>query len=79
MRTAVGLCVSTDGMHWRTAKVLFDYSHLSPDEVGLQYQHFIIDGKDILWLSRTAFNHARNFHDANCQTFHIIKDFRALD
>lgn len=79
MRTAVGLCVSTDSMHWRTAKVLFDYSHLSPDEVGLQYQHFIIDGNDILWLSRTAFNHASNFHDANCQTFHIIRNFRTLD
>lgn len=79
MRTVVGLCVSDDGFSWRTAKVLFDYSGLSPAEVGMQYQHFIIDGDDILWLSRTAFNQAANFHDANCQTFHVIENFRNYD
>lgn len=79
MRTVVGLCVSTDGTHWRTARVLFDYSHLNPAEVGMQYPHFVIDGDNILWLSRTAFNQASNFHDANCQTFHIIENFRSLD
>lgn len=79
MRTVVGLCVSDDGYAWRTAKTLFDYSRLNPAEVGMQYQHFIIDGDDILWLSRTAFNQAGNFHDANCQTFHRIENFRLLD
>lgn len=79
MRTVVGLCVSDDGLVWRTAKVLCDYSRLNPAEVGMQYLHFIIDGDDILWLSRTAFNQAANFHDANCQTFHIIENFRSLD
>ena len=79
MRTVVGLCVSNDGIAWRTAKILFDFSALNPSEVGMQYPTFIIDGDDILWLSRTAFNQAGNFHDANCQTFHIINNFRALD
>lgn len=31
-----------------------------------------------LRLSRTAFNQAGNFHDANCRTFHVIKNFRSL-
>ena len=79
MRTVVGLCVSDDGLSWRTAWVLFDYSALNPAEVGMQYPTFIIDGDNILWLSRTAFNQAGNFHDANCQTFHVIENFRDLD
>lgn len=79
MRTVVGLCASDDGLSWRTAKVLFDYSELNPAEVGMQYQTFIIAGDDILWLSRTSFNQAGNYHDANCQTFHVIQNFRSLD
>ena len=78
MRTVVGLCVSDDGLVWRTTKVLYDFSALNPAEVGMQYPAFIIDGDDILWLSRTAFNQAGNFHDANCQTFHKIENFRSL-
>lgn len=79
MRTVLGLCVSDDGLSWRIARVLFDYGNLNPAEVGMQYPHFIIDGNDILLLSRTAFNQAANFHDANCQTFHRIKNFRLFD
>lgn len=56
-----------------------DEGDLSPAEVGMQYQHFIIDGDDILWLSRTAFNQPANYHDANCRTFHASEDFRSLD
>ena len=36
------------------------------------------DGDDIIALSRTAFDGARNFHDANYFTFHRIADFRQL-
>lgn len=79
MRNVPALVVSDDGYDWRVAKVLYDYSHLSADEVGMQYHHFIIEGDDILWLSRTAFNQAKNFHDSNCQTFHVIENFRSLD
>jgi len=78
MRNVMALTVSDDGYAWRTAKVLLDYSHLNPAETGFQYTSFIFDGGDILYLSRTSFNGARNFHDANCQTFGVVKDFRAL-
>lgn len=79
MRNVVALLVSDDGYDWRIVKTLADYSKLNPAEVGMQYHQFIFDGDDILWLSRTAFNQARNYHDSNCQTFHIIENFRALD
>ena len=49
-----------------------------PSKEGFQYPSFIIDGDDILWLSRTAINEPANFHDSNYTTFHIIKNFRTL-
>ena len=83
MRSVMALSVSDDGYGWRVAKILLDYSHLSTDSVqtdkiGFQYTSFIFDGDDILYLSRTAFNGAHSFHDANCQTFGTVKDFRQL-
>lgn len=77
-RTIMALTVSDDGYNWSTAKILQDYSHLNPEEVGFQYISFIFDGEDILYLSRTAFNQAHNYHDANCQTFGVVKNFREL-
>jgi len=77
-RTIMALSVSEDGYHWRVAKVLLDYSHLDANKVGFQYTSFIFDGDDILYLSRTSFNEANTYHDANCQTFGVVKDFRKL-
>jgi len=78
MRTVLALTVSDDGYDWRVAKILLDYSDLNPNKVGFQYASFIFDGDDLLYLSRTAFNRAHNFHDANCQTFGVVKGFRVL-
>jgi hypothetical protein len=78
MRSVMALSVSGDGYGWRAAKILLDYSHLDPARVGFQYTSFLFDGEDILYLSRTAFNGAHNFHDANCQTFGRVKGFRGL-
>ncbi len=77
-RSRLALSVSEDGYHWRVAKVLLDYSHLNPEEVGFQYTSFIFDGEDILYLTRTSFNGADSFHNANCQTFGVVEDFRKL-
>ena len=79
MRSIAALVVSDDGYDWRIAKILFDYSNMDAHAAGMQYHHFIIEGNDLLWLSRTAFNNPRNFHDSNCQTFHIIENFRDMD
>jgi len=78
MRSVTALTVSGDGYSWRVAKILLDYSGLDPQEIGFQYTSFIFDGGDILYLTRTAFNGAHNFHDANCQTFGAVRNFRAL-
>lgn len=78
MRNVMALTVSDDGYDWRVAKILLDYRDLDPREVGFQYTSFVFDGDDILYLSRTSFNQAHNFHDANCQTMGVVKDFRQL-
>lgn len=78
MRTVLSLAASDDLINWRIAKRLIDYRDASPAEVGFQYCDFIIDGEDILFVCRTAFNCARNHHDANYTTFHVIENFRSL-
>ena len=37
-----------------------------------------VEGNDIIWLCRTAFNDAHNYHDANYSTFHKLKNFRQI-
>lgn len=78
MRNILALVVSDDGYSWHVAKLLLDYRHLDHKKVGFQYTSFIFDGDDILYLSRTSFNGAHSFHDANCQTFGVIHNFRML-
>lgn len=78
MRSVLALSVSDDGCDWRVVKLLLDYRDRDPALVGFQYAGFIFDGDDILYLARTAINGARSFHDANCQTFGVVRNFRAL-
>ncbi len=77
-RNVLALQCSRDLKSFQVIKYLLDSRKESPAEVGYQYIHFIIDGEDILYLSRTARNGARNYHDANYQTFHTIENFRQL-
>ena len=77
-RNILSFAVSDDLYNWRTVCPLLDYTHLEPGKVGFQYISFLIDGSDILYLSRTAFNNARNYHDANYSAFHKIENFRNL-
>lgn len=56
---------------------LYDFREsAAPGEAGMQYVDFFMEGEDIYYLSRTAMNKAKNFHDANYSTFHTIKNFR---
>ncbi len=75
-RNVLALNVSDDLISWRCAKILLDYSAMPPGEVGFQYVSMLLDGEDLLYLSRTSLNRARNFHDANYQTFHRLENFR---
>jgi hypothetical protein len=78
VRNILSLAVSDDLFNWHTVCPLLDYSNLDPEKVGFQYISFLIDGNDIVYLSRTAFNNAENFHNANYSTFHKIENFREL-
>lgn len=77
-RNLLSLIASRDLDHWVHVCDIFDYRDLPESEVGFQYVAYLIEGNDILFLSRTAFNHAANFHDANYSVFSRIKDFRKL-
>ncbi len=77
-RNWLALIASKDLENWIHVKDVFDYRDLPEKEVGFQYIAYLIEGDDILFLSRTAFNHAANFHDANYSVFSRIRDFRKL-
>ena len=72
-RNKLAVYVSDDLLKWKEHKVIEDYSHLPPNQVGLQYPSFIVENGEALVVSRTAINGANSFHDANCITFHRVK------
>ncbi len=78
LRNTQVLMCSQDLIHWEIKEVL-----LSCDEPalhGFQYVDWQFDGKDIVFVSRTAWTDSTGEpprqHDANYLTFHRIKDFR---
>ena len=77
-RNLLSLLGSYDMENWEVITDLLDYRHTDPAKVGFQYVDFEFDGEDIIYLCRTAMNHAHNFHDANYSTFHKVEDFRKL-
>ena len=77
-RNVLSLAASPDLVSWRIVCRLIDRRGDDPACTGFQYPDFVIDGGDLLCLSRTALNRPRNFHDANYITFHRVADFRTL-
>lgn len=77
-RRLLSIMRSKDALNWELVMDLIDYRHEEIEAVGFQYPYFLIEGDDIILLSRTAMNRAHNFHDANYTTFHRIKDFRSI-
>ena len=80
-RNILSLCGSKDLIKWHAIKdILLDDSGLPAEEsiekIGFQYVDWQFDGDSIIYLSRTAYNGAHTFHDANRITFHRIKNFR---
>jgi hypothetical protein len=80
VRNTLVLKGSSDLKNWSICKVLLQ--HPDVKKHGFQYVDWQFDGKDIIFLSRTAFDDgvggAGNFHNANFLTFHRIKNFRKL-
>lgn len=77
-RNLMSLISSRDLVRWKVCDDLIDFRHADPKAVGFQYIDFIIDGNDLIYLSRTAFNSANSFHNSNYITFHRVRDFRRL-
>lgn len=80
VRNTLALCSSADLIHWKVNKIILQ----DPDEKqhGFQYIDWQFDGKDMILVSRTAYDDneggANRYHDANFLTFHRIKKFRKL-
>jgi hypothetical protein len=80
-RNVLSLYSSFDLMKWEHRLTLLeDDSELeyadSMQLTGFQYVDWQFDADDIIFLSRTAYDGAHTFHDANRVTFHVIRDYR---
>lgn len=75
-RNLLSLVRSPDLEKWETVTDLLDETKVDWKKVAFQYVSFLIDGDDILFLSRTAMNGSASFHDTNYSTFHRIPNFR---
>lgn len=77
-RNTLALMSSGDLLNWQIHEVILQH----PDVLnhGFQYVDWLVDGKDMIVVSRTAYDDsvggARNNHDANFLTFHRIERFR---
>ena len=78
MRNVLSFAYSEDLENWNTICDLINYENIDPKTVAFQYVSFCFDNNDIIYLCRTAFNGAKNFHDSNYITFHRIKNFRNM-
>ena len=80
-RNRLVLCSSADLRHWSQLKVLIE-DDLPLDQInsrrqtGFQYVDWQFDGDDIIYLVRTAYDGARNYHDSNRITFHRLSQYR---
>jgi len=80
VRNTLALTCSTDLKNWKIRAILLE--HPDPDHHAFQYLDWLIEGEDIIAVSRTAFDDAQggahNNHDANYLTFHRFQRFRKL-
>lgn len=77
-RNKLYLVSSRDLFRWTTNSLVLD--HPDPDYHAFQYVDWVFDGRDIIFVSRTAYDDkdggAHRQHDANYLTFHRVEDFR---
>lgn len=80
VRNTQALFSSPDLLNWDLRKVVLEHPDIAKH--GFQYVDFMFEGKDIIFMSRTAFDDgeggAHNNHDANFLTFHRIKNFKKI-
>jgi len=77
VRNTLVLKSSSDLHNWTIHKILL--SHPGVIKHGFQYVDWQFENKDIIFLSRTAYDDesggANNYHDANYLTFHRIRNY----
>lgn len=80
IRNTQALVSSTDLRNWVVHDILLQ--HPDTKKHGFNYIDWEFDGKDIVFVSRTAYDFgsksAKNYHDANFLTFHRLKNYRKL-
>jgi mannose-6-phosphate isomerase-like protein (cupin superfamily) len=80
VRNTLAVMSSPDLTHWSPRTIILH----NPDTKthAFQYPDWQFDGKDLIVLSRTAFDDdsggAHSYHDANYLTFHRVSNFRKL-
>ena len=82
-RTVLSLHASKDLIHWKHKLTLLKDDSALPYEqsikfTGFQYVDWQLDGENIIYVVRTAYDGAHNFHDANRMTFHRIENYRSV-
>ncbi len=76
MRSVLTLVSSPNLNDWTPVRdILRDDRETAPQYIGFQYIDWLFDGDDIIFVSRTAYNGAHNYHDANHLTFHRVRHF----
>ena len=75
-RNILALYSSPDLENWEFEKDLINCEEYSAAVTAFQYPSVLLEGDELLVLSRTAWNGASTFHDANYITFHrfTLKD-----
>ncbi|HRE82647.1 MAG TPA: sialidase family protein [Opitutaceae bacterium] len=80
VRNAAVLMSSTDLRKWTPHQTLLYHADVAAH--GFQYLDWLVEGEDLLVVSRTAFadglGGAKNQHDSNYLTFHRVKQFRSV-
>jgi hypothetical protein len=82
-RNVMSLTVSDDLWNWRVVRTLMtDDTGLTPEDsirlTGFQYVDWQFDGDDLIYLVRTAYRGAHNFHDSNRMLYGVLRNFRSL-
>jgi hypothetical protein len=79
VRNHLALASSPDLLTWTTHAILLQ--HADRERHGDHYADWQLDGEDLVFVSRTAYDDASggapNAHDSNYMTFHRLPSFRA--
>lgn len=79
VRNKLALCSSNDLINWKVDKIILEHDDVKYH--GFQYVDWLIEGNDIIFVSRTAyddaFGGADTYHNSNYITFHRITDYKS--